>query len=197
MIKNLIFDVGGIILDDSLENISKVYGKDMSNIYKKVYGSGFQDCILGKISMLDYLKRFQGDKDYQYISEILDPDKQGLFNPLLKDNYEYICSLKDKGYHLYILSNLTKETYDYLNSKIDIDKYFDGAIFSWEVGLRKQEKDIFIYIINKYNLDLNETVFFDDKVRNVNNALAVGLNAIVFKSMDDVKKELKKSLNLK
>lgn len=190
MIKNIIFDVGGVILDDSLENISKVYGKDMSNIYKKVYGSGFKECILGKTSMLDYLKQFQGDKDYQYISEILDPQKQKLFNPLIKENYDYICNLKGKGYHLYILSNLTKETYDYLNSVIDINKYFEGAIFSYEVGLRKQETDIFRLIINKYNLDLKETIFFDDKERNVNNAISVGINAKVFRSINDVEKEL-------
>ena len=191
MIKNIIFDVGGIILDDSLENISKVYGKDMSEIYKKVYVSGFQECILGKISMLDYLKRFKDDKDYKYISEILDPTKQKLFNPLIKNNYEYICNLKNRGYHLYILSNLTKETYDYLNSVIDINKFFDGAIFSYQVGLRKQEKDIFKLIINKYNLDLKETIFFDDKERNVKNAISVGINAKVFKSIDDIEKILK------
>lgn len=192
MIKNIIFDVGGVIIDDSFDNISKVYGRDMFDICKKAYGRGFQDCILGKLSMKEYLKRFQGDEDYKIISEILDPDKIGLFNPLIKENYKYICNLKDKGYHLYILSNLAKETYEYLNSIIDINKYFDGAIFSYKVGLRKQEKDIFIYIINKYNLDLSETIFFDDKIRNVNNAIAVGLNAKVFKSIDDVEKELVK-----
>ena len=142
--------------------------------------------------MSDYLKRFQGDKDYKYISEILDPAKQGLFNPLLKENYEYICGLKNIGYHLYILSNLTKETYDYLNSIIDIKKYFEGAVFSYEVGLRKQETDIFKLIINKYNLDLKETIFFDDKERNVNNAISVGINAKIFKSINDVEMELNK-----
>ena len=190
MIKNIIFDVGGVILDDSLENISKVYGKDMSEVYNKVYGSDFKYCILGKMSMMDYLKKFQNDKDYKYISEILNPTKQELFNPLLEENYKYICSLKDRGYHLYILSNLTKETYDYLNSKIDLRKYFEGAIFSYEVGLRKQETDIFKLIINKYNLDLKETIFFDDKERNVNNAISVGIKAKVFKSINDVEKEL-------
>ena len=194
MIKNIIFDVGGVIIDDRLENISKVYGKDMSSIYKKVYGSDFKYCILGKMNMKDYLKIFQGDKDYKYISEILDPTKQEFFIPLLEENYKYICSLKDRGYHLYILSNLTKETYDYLNSIIDIKKYFEGAIFSYEVGLRKQETDIFKLIINKYNLDLSETIFFDDKERNVNNAISVGIKAKVFKSINDVEKELKSNI---
>ena len=190
MIKNIIFDVGGIILDDSLENISKVYKKDMSKICKKIYSGNFKECILGKISMEDYLKQFKNDKDYKYIKDILDPTKQKIFKPLIKKNYEYICNLKSKGYHLYILSNLTKETYNYLKSIIDINKYFDGAIFSCEVGLRKQEKDIYKLIINKYNLNIKETIFFDDKERNINNAINLGIKAKVFKSIDDIEKEL-------
>ena len=190
MIKNIIFDVGGILLDDSLDNISKVFGKDMSEIYKKIYSGNFKDCILGKISMADYLKQFQYDSDYKFIRKILDPTNQKIMNPLIKENYEYICNLKNRGYHLYILSNLTKETYDYLNSIININKYFDGAIFSYDVGLRKQEADIFKLIIDKYDLDLKETIFFDDKEKIVNNAKSVGLNAKVFKSINDVESEL-------
>ena len=72
MIKNIIFDIGGVILDDSLENISKIYGKDMSDIYKKIYSGNFKECILGNINMTEYLKQFQYDKDYKYIREILD-----------------------------------------------------------------------------------------------------------------------------
>ena len=113
-----------------------------------------------------------------------------IYTPLIKENYEYICNLKNRGYHLYILSNLTKETYDYLNSIININKYFDGAIFSYDVGLRKQEADIFKLIIDKYDLDLKETIFFDDKEKIVNNAKSVGLNAKVFKSINDVESEL-------
>ncbi len=190
MIKNIIFDIGGVILDDSLENISEIYGKDMSDIYKKIYSGNFKKCILGKISMTEYLKQFQYDKDYKYIREILDPANQKKYTPLIKENYEYICNLKNRGYHLYILSNLTKETYDYLNSIININKYFDGAIFSYDVGLRKQEADIFKLIIDKYDLDLKETIFFDDKEKIVNNAKSVGLNAKVFKSINDVESEL-------
>lgn len=89
--------------------------------------------------MIDYLKWFYGDSDYKYIREMLDPAKQGVFNPLLKENYEYICGLKSRGYHLYILSNLTKETHEYLNSIIDINKYFVGSLFLCQLGLKKTE----------------------------------------------------------
>ena len=37
MIKNIIFDVGGILFDDSLKNIEKLLHKDCKNIYKKAH----------------------------------------------------------------------------------------------------------------------------------------------------------------
>ena len=36
MIKNIIFDIGGIILDDSVENLSRIFDKDMHEVYKKM-----------------------------------------------------------------------------------------------------------------------------------------------------------------
>ena len=58
MIKNIILDVGGIIIDDGLENISKIFGKDMSIVYKKVYGGDFKYCILGSLSIPIILRDF-------------------------------------------------------------------------------------------------------------------------------------------
>lgn len=190
MIKNIILDIGGIILDDSSNNLSKVYGKDMKEISMKIYRGGFEKCLLGKLSMTEFSDSFTDDDDYQYIKEILNPTNQSIMNPLMKDNFEYICTLKDKGYHLYLLSNLTKETYDYLSSTIDIDSYFDGAIFSYKVGLMKPNKEIFKLIIEKYNLNLDETIFFDDRERNVIASNEVGLKAILFRSIEDIRKEL-------
>ena len=190
MIKNIIFDIGGIILDDSVENLSRIFDKDMHEVYKKIYSGNFKKCLLGNLNITEYIKEFKNDKDYKYISEILKPSKQDIMNPLIKENYEYICNLKNRGYNLYILSNLTKETYNHLNSLIDINKYFDGAIFSCEVGIKKPNKEIFELIINRYNLNTNETLFFDDKERIVNGAIESGLKAKIFKSIDDVETEL-------
>ena len=193
MIKNIIFDVGGIILDDSVENLSKLFNKDMSEIYKKIYSGDFKQCLLGKLTCSEYIKKFENDKDYKYISKILEPSNQKIINPLIKENYDYICNLKNRGYHLYILSNLTKETYDYLKSIIDINTFFDGAVFSYEIGIKKPDKEIFKLIINRYSLDSNETLFFDDKQRNIDAAIETGLKSKLFKSVNDIKIELIKN----
>ena len=45
MIKNIIFDIGGIILDDSVENLSRIFDKDMHEVYKKIYSGNFKNCL--------------------------------------------------------------------------------------------------------------------------------------------------------
>lgn len=189
MLKNIIFDVGGIILDDSLDNISKVYNKDMSEIYYKIFKGNFRECLLGNLSINDYINEFNDDKDYEYIKEILDPSKQNIMNPLLKDNYEYIISLKEKGYKIYLISNVTSDTLDYLKSVIDIN-FFDGTIFSCIEGIKKPDPEIFKLLFSKYNLNINESIYFDDKDRMVNIAQELGLNSIKFTSIEDIKNSI-------
>ena len=189
MIKNIIFDVGGIILDDSLDNISKVYNKDMSEIYYKIFKGNFRECLLGKLSINDYINDFKDDKDYEYIKKILNPSKQSIMNPLLKDNYDYIISLKEKGYKIYLLSNVTPETLNYLKSVININ-LFDGTIFSCVEGIKKPDPEIFKLLFNKYNLNINESIYFDDKDRMINAANELGLKSIKFTSIEDIKNNL-------
>lgn len=157
-------------------------------IVRKIFKGNFRSCLLGKLTVQELIKEFENDEDYEDIKKILDPNNQEIMCPLLKDNINYIYTLKDKGYHLYILSNLIKETHDYLARVVDIENYFDGAVFSHEVGLRKPDKEMYECILNKYNLNKDETIFFDDKERNVISANEMGIKSYVFNSLDDLKR---------
>ena len=128
MIKNIIFDIGGIIYDDSTQNISSILKEDAIELYKKVYGKSFINCILGNQEVSDYIETVKEDKDYEKIKYILNKDNLQLSYPLIKDNFNYISKLKEKGYNLYVLSNITRESYEYMINTIDINKIFVGGI---------------------------------------------------------------------
>ena len=66
----------------------------MSDIYSKIFRGNFRNCLYGTLSMKDYLSEFENDKDYKYISEILDSSKQDIMTPLIEKNFKYICSLR-------------------------------------------------------------------------------------------------------
>ena len=108
----------------------------------------------------------------------------------MKDNYNYISKLKDEGYNLYILANITRESYEYVKSLIDIDKLFKGGIYSYQEKLLKPDKRIYELIINKYNLDEKETMFFDDKQKNVKAACEFSIKGVLFRTIEDIENNL-------
>ncbi len=71
MIKNIIFDVGGILFDDSKESITKLLGKDSTNIYKAAYGQDFKKCLLGQITVQEHLSNLKNNPDFNDIKFIL------------------------------------------------------------------------------------------------------------------------------
>ena len=191
MIKNIIFDIGGVMFDDSAQNISNILNEDVSDLYKKVYGKSFKDCLLGNQEVSDYIETFKNDKDYEKIKCILSKDNLHISLPVMKDNFNNISKLKTKGYNLYILSNITKESYEYIKNTIDIDKIFNGGIYSYQEGLIKPDKGIYELIISKYNLNKEETMFFDDKQKNVDAANEFGIKGVSFKTLEDIESNLK------
>ncbi len=190
MIKNIILDVGGVFFDDSKHNIKKLLNKNCDKIYTKAYGTGFKKCLLGEISVYEHLNSLRNEKDFNDIDYILRKDNLIKSYPLMKDNFEYIKSLKERGFKLYLLTNITEDSYNYINDLINISKIFDGGIYSYQEHLVKPDYDIYNLLINKFNLSKEETIFFDDKEKNVIAANSVGIKSFVFTSIEDIENNL-------
>ena len=94
MIKNIVLDVGGVIFDDSKQNIQKLLNKNCDNIYKIAYGGGFKKCLLGEISVQEHINSLKNEKDFNDISYILKKENLIKSYPLIKNNFEYMEFLK-------------------------------------------------------------------------------------------------------
>ena len=193
MIKNVILDVGGIFFDDSKQNIEKLLNKNSDNIYKFAYGKDFKKCLLGEITVEEHINNLKGEKEFNAISYILKKENLVDSYPLMKTNFEYIKKLKNKGYKLFLLTNITEDSYNYINDLININKVFAGGIYSYQEGVVKPNHDIYNLLINRFNLNKDETVFFDDKVKNVLAAKEVGIKSYVFNSIEDIENVLDKN----
>lgn len=190
MIKNIVLDVGGVIFDDSKQNIQKLLNKNCDNIYKLAYGGGFKKCLLGEISVQEHINSLKNEKDFNDISYILKKENLIKSYPLIKNNFEYIKGLRKRGYKLFLLTNITEDSYNYINELINIDETFDGGIYSYQEHLIKPDYDIYNLLINRFNLNKDETIFFDDKVKNVKAANEVGIKSYVFTSINDIESNL-------
>lgn len=189
-IKNIILDVGGILFDDSKRNIEQVLNKDCNLIYRNAYGSGFKDCLLGYKTVQEYINSLCNVDDFNDISYILSKDNLSISYPLMRKNLEYIMQLKEDGYKLYLLTNITEDSYNYIDSVLNINNTFDGGIYSYQEHLIKPDPNIYNLIIARFKLNKEECIFFDDKIKNVIAANNVGIKSIVFKSIDDIKNNL-------
>lgn len=190
MIKNIVLDIGGILFDDSKSNVEKLLHKDCDTIYKKTYGGNFKECLIGNMSVKEHLELLKDDEDYQDIKYLL--QNLSLSTPLMKENYEYIKSLKEKGYHLYLLSNITEDSFQYINEVLDLSHFVDGGVYSYQEHVKKPEHTIYQTVLKRFHLDPKETIFFDDKLKNVVAANESGLPSIEFKSIETLKNFIEK-----
>lgn len=98
--------------------------------------------------------------------------------------------LRERGFKLYGLSNMSATIFAYLAERHDFFKLFDGIVVSAAVKLLKPEAAIYEHLRDRFELDFAESVFIDDLARNVESARRVGLPAIQFTSTDQVRREL-------
>ena len=97
-----------------------------------------------------------------------------------------IQDLKNKGYKVYYLSNWSAWTYDLLQEagKFDFLELMDGGVFSYDVGYMKPNEEIYKILLNKYKINPEEAVFFDDREENIEAANKLGIHGVHFPRHD-------------
>ena len=192
MIKNIIFDIGGIVLEWGNNPLIELLNKtnyEVNKICKIIYGdSRFKECIVGKLSQFEYMKQLiiENPKYSDDIEKILSEEYQEKALPVIKENLEKIFELKNKGYKIYFLSNITDVSYNYLNDKLNILNMVDGGVYSYKEHLKKPDKEIFDLLIKRFGLKKEETIFFDDSQKNVKVGNEYGIKSYVFNSVKDI-----------
>ena len=96
---------------------------------------------------------------------------------------EVIFKLKKEGKRLFLLSNISigfSENYKKTPWINEVLSEFDGLILSGVTGLLKPDPEVFEYILSKYNLKREETLFIDDSPKNIKGAEAVRLRGYLF-----------------
>ncbi len=111
------------------------------------------------------------------------------------DQFDYskpwIRAMKKAGYKVYLLSNYSKELYQQTREvQLDFEKEVDGAVFSYQVGAIKPEKEIYQALLDRYNLKGEECVFIDDRQENLEAAEAFGMKGVLFRDFEQARDDL-------
>jgi glucose-1-phosphatase len=188
-IKNIIFDLGGVILNIDLRKTQDAFislgAKDIEDIFRMGHvESFFKEYETGAIT------------DDQFIGEIQkkigrDVSQQSIvdaWNILLLDfppeRIQLLRDLKKKGYKLFLLSNTSALHHVQFHQMFkqeyggSFDDLFDRAYYSHVIGLHKPTAAAYQLIIDENDLKPGETLFIDDSKANVEGAEKIGIKGI-------------------
>ena len=198
MIKNIVFDLGNVILKGSpnivLEQI-KIDKKQYESI-KNDFFNDWKSLDLGESTLREQLEKckFDFEIDSEIEEKLLHYYK---YRPFNVEILELIKELKNKGYKIYILSNNNKEAEKYLLEIPDF-KAFDGWIFSCDYQIMKPDPKIYNILFETYNLKPEECFFIDDSRKNIETGNKLGMAGFVLdcehNGIAELRKELKNVL---
>lgn len=188
MIKNIIFDLGGVIIDlqrrMAIDALDRLGIKDSSALLGEYAQKGpFLMLETGEISSSEIFDILLPQcKEGTTCNDIRDAFEQFL-RDIPIERLRLLDSLRRKGYRLYVLSNTNPVMYNHWIDNAfrkdgkSINDYFDGIVVSYQERICKPDPRIFKTVINRYNLDPDETLMLDDSQANVEGARSVGLHA--------------------
>lgn len=176
MIKNVIFDIGNVILKFSRDYLlSHFYtGPEYEFLKEKIF-CRWEDLDEDIISLDSYKKKVY-DSLPTHLRDIAMSvlNYWDYFMSYSDGIISFIQELKQKGYKLYILSNMTKHFIE-REYKFPILKEFDGIVYSAPIKMVKPNDDIYQYILSKYQLNPEECLFIDDTKPNLAAAAKFGI----------------------
>ena len=200
MIKNVIFDFGNVLVD-----------WNPAYLFLPYFGGDEQKCryFTDNICNREWFTRMdRGETMDVCVAELQKAhpeyaDAVAMFrdrwfemcNGDIPGMLEIIQDLKKKGVGVYGLTNWPAETFTEARRRFKTIASIDNYVVSSAVKLAKPEPKIYQLLLSKYNLKPEECVFIDDRVDNVDAAMALGMNGIVYPGgADGLRIELAKIL---
>lgn len=195
MIKNLVFDIGNVLISFQPEvylDSFDFYPALRKHIFQTVFKSRYwEELDRGTITEEEALKCFcrEAPEVEMHIKRVLEGWKD-ILRPI-PGTIELLTELKNKGYKLFVLSNYHKAAFERTFSENDFFSLLDGKVISYEVKRVKPEREIYEHLLKVYGLKSGETLFIDDMEVNIRGAEQVGFHTILFQGADKLKADLK------
>lgn len=194
MIKNVIFDIGNVLVYFSYRESFASFGYDEAMVDRLAKATVFNEA---------WAHFDRGDLSDEEIIDLMvkaDPEIESDIRRVLANCHDivvqhdyavpWVRELKRKGYHVYFLSNYFEKLIRENPEALSFINYMDGGIFSCRVHMLKPAPEIYQALLSKYQLNAEECVFFDDRPENAEGANAVGIHGIVFENLTQAKEAL-------
>jgi putative hydrolase of the HAD superfamily len=195
MIKNIVFDLGGVIITLDAERPLRLFEKlgvrnaaEYLNTYEQ--RGPFLELEAGKIDWKTFCNKVEALVGKPLREEDLRDGWLGFLSDVPQYKLDYILELR-KRYKVLLLSNTNPAVMGWARTSafsakgLPINDYFDKIYASYEVGITKPNPEIFRYMASDADIIPEETIFIDDGERNISTARTLGFVTLQPKNGED------------
>jgi glucose-1-phosphatase len=198
MIKNVIFDLGNVLISfkpseyfDKNNYPEAIKATILSDIFASTEwilldkGEITTEAAIESISKKSTLSKKEIAHIFNLRTDLIFP---------LDSNVRVLPELKKRGFKLYFLSNFPIDIFEEVRSGYFFFRYFDGGLISAEVKSSKPDEAIYKTLLENYSLSPHECLYIDDLEVNVKTAESLGMKGIVTFGSLEITKEIEKVL---
>ena len=196
-IKNIIFDLGGVLIDWNPEyvylEVFKGDRKKMQWFFDKICtmdwnenqdaGYPLQQATEDRVKMFPQYE--------QWIRMYYGRWEEMLGDPITETVEIFNQLLKKPNFRIVALTNWSAETFPVALDRFEFLHHFEGIVVSGIEKTRKPFFEIYQLTLDRFGFKAEESLFIDDNQRNIEAASEMGINTIHFKSPVDLESNLR------
>lgn len=200
MIKNIIFDFGGVLLPINEERTSKSFKRLGARKELALQHQIFHRYEKGEVSTKEFLKEIQAFFFRKIILNDLATAWNDLLTPLPEESVKLLKGLT-KNYRLFLLSNTNELHIRSIKETAGPFLYhqfirqFEKVYYSYEMGMRKPDADIYQKVLKENKLLPEETLYVEDGQKHIETAENLGIHTWHFNPEEDSLSDLDKVLS--
>lgn len=201
MIRNIIFDLGGVLLDIDLNYCIRqmqTLGIDLDAFEKKSVQTptGTKAAVLGEGIVANGAMHLYQTGDItteEFLEGVRRYCQEGTTREQVLDAWNSCCiaipsyrldklkELKERGYRIYMLSNTNEAHWQKIVAQCFggqevVDSHFDHVFLSQEMHMAKPNDNIYLKVLEDIHAQANECLFLDDSSANLEAASALGFH---------------------
>ncbi|MBR4262930.1 MAG: HAD-IA family hydrolase [Bacilli bacterium] len=200
--KNIVFDIGNICFYYDISKLPGLFSDDIDeqkfiidNLINSPEWQTYDLIDTGLFNITDIINIHQDRTDHLKDKLIFNFWHHYLDSGYISsDVLLLIKNLSRNGYKIYLLSNMNDSFYNKVESSGLFDMV-DGYVLSFQECALKPHTEIYKILIDRYDLKVDETLFIDDLIANVDTAKMLGMTAEVVEkdNYNDLLDKLKKN----
>jgi len=194
-IKNIVFDFGGVLVE-----------WNPRYLYKKLFNNEEQmEDFLQNICTPDWNEQQDAGRSLSEATNLLvhkHPEHESMIRAYydrweemliddISENVSVLNQLKGK-YRLFGLSNWSGETFPTAFKRFPFFEEFEGIVISGDENMKKPDPEIYSLLLNRYQIEAENSIFIDDNADNIRVAKEIGFSTVHFNNGTDLEVELKK-----